>query len=163
MAWLLLFLLVALPFAELAVIVQVAGAVGILDTVALLLIVSLVGVWLAKRAGLGVFARMRQAQLEGRTPSKEVADGALVLLAGGLLLLPGFLSDLVGILLLLPPTRAVVRTLALRQFARRGRVVVVSGRQYGEATGRGRSEIWDVESWEEAPPHRSSGEIGGGS
>jgi UPF0716 protein FxsA len=162
MALLLLLLLVVLPVAELVLIVQVADEIGVLDTLALLALTSLAGVWLAKRAGLGVVNRIRQAQAEGRVPSREVADGALVLLGGLLLLLPGFISDVAGIVLLFPPTRAGIRALALRRFARRGGVVVVGRRGYRDGRGA-EAEIWDVESWEDTPPVRRRGQIGDGS
>jgi UPF0716 protein FxsA len=149
MLFLLLVLLVALPIAELAVLVQVAGSIGVFETIGLLILVSIVGVWLAKRAGLGVIARMRETQARGEAPSRELADGALILLAAGLLVLPGFISDVVGILLLLPPVRAVVRTLVLRRFRDSGNVVVVSGRGRGSAAGG--VEVWDVDSWEDDP------------
>jgi UPF0716 protein FxsA len=145
MGLLLVVLLVVLPVAELTVLVQVAGSIGVLDTLALLVVVSIVGVWLAKRAGLGVVRRLRQAQAAGRVPSREVADGALVLLAGALLLVPGFISDVLGIALLLPPVRAGVRSLALRRFRQSRRVVVLSHRP--DRTGR--SDVWEAESWEE--------------
>jgi UPF0716 protein FxsA len=166
MLFLLLLLLVALPIAELAVLVQVAGSIGVLDTIGLLILVSIVGVWLAKRAGLGVVARMRDAQARGEAPSRELADGALILLAAGLLVLPGFISDVFGILLLLPPVRAVVRTLVLRRFQGNGNVVVVSGRVPGAAAPRG-VDVWDVESWEDTTGNRNDpdgprGELGGG-
>jgi UPF0716 protein FxsA len=161
MGFLLLLLLVVLPIAELTVLVQVAGSIGVLDTFGLLVLVSIVGVWLAKRAGLGVVRRLREAQAAGRVPSREVADGALVLLAGALLLLPGFISDVAGIALLLPPVRAGVRTLALRRFRQRSRLVVV-GRGPGSPRGPGGrrpgdprdADVWDAESWEESPSSR---------
>jgi len=149
MLFLFLILLVALPIAELAVLVQVASATSVLDTIGLLILVSIVGVWLAKREGLWVVARMRETQARGEAPSRELADGALILLAAGLLVLPGFISDAVGILLLLPPVRALVRTLLLRRLRNSSDVVMVGGR--GQGTTRGGVEVWDVESWEEAP------------
>lgn len=155
-------LLLALPVAELVVLVQVAGWVGVLNTIGLLVLVSIVGVWLAKRAGLGVLRRLRRAQAEGRAPSREVADGALILLAAFLLVLPGFISDAVGIALLLPPVRAAVRMVVLRRFRRQGGLVVI-GRRAGRSRG---GDVWDAESWEETPeawPRRRPGdrEIGG--
>jgi UPF0716 protein FxsA len=135
--------------------VQVAGTIGVLDTIGLLVVVSIVGVWLAKRAGLGVVQRLRQAQAEGRPPSREVIDGALILLAAALLLLPGFVGDVVGILLLLPPVRALVRPLILRRLRQDGRVVVVSGRRSAEP------DVWDAESWEDPPEDGPKREIGG--
>ena len=155
MVLLILLLLIALPIVELAVLVQVAGEVGVFNTIGLLILVSLVGVWLAKRAGLGVIARMRRTQADGEVPSRELMDGALILLAAMLLVLPGFVSDAVGILLLIPPVRIGVRTLALRRIRASAQVVVVGAP--GPAP-QGEDDVWDVDSWEDPP---SRGELGG--
>jgi UPF0716 protein FxsA len=125
------FLLV--PLAELAVLIAVGDVIGLLPTLVLLLVVSVAGAWLAKREGLAAWRRFQRALADGRVPTVEVADGAMILLAGALLLTPGFLTDVVGILLLLPPTRAMARRLAPRLAARRlrrgtgRRVVIVDG------------------------------------
>jgi UPF0716 protein FxsA len=123
---------IVVPLAELAVIIAVGNLLGLLPTLVLLLAISIAGAWLAKREGLAAWRRFQLAVAEGRVPTVEVADGAMVLLAGALLLTPGFLTDVVGVLLLLPPTRAAVRRLVPRLAARRlrrrgGRVVIVDG------------------------------------
>jgi UPF0716 protein FxsA len=117
----LLFALV--PLVELYVIIQVGQSIGALNTIGLLLLVSIVGSWLVKREGLEVWRRFQHQVHAGVVPGKEIADGVMVLLAGALLLTPGFLSDVLGILLLLPPVRAVVRAAALRRAARRAGIV----------------------------------------
>lgn len=162
MGLLILLLLIAIPFVELAVLVQVAGSIGVLDTIGLLVVVSLVGVWLAKRAGLGVVTRIRRSQAAGEVPSRELVDGGLILLAAFLLVLPGFVSDALGILLLLPPVRIGVRTLVLRRIRSSAQIVVIGSGQApgsGSATGDG---VWDVDSWEDPPSRRNRGELGGG-
>jgi UPF0716 protein FxsA len=129
---------IIVPLAELAVIVVVGKAFGFLATFALLLGFSLLGAWLARRAGWAAWRRFQVALAQGRVPTAEVADGAMVLLAGALLLTPGFITDMVGLLLLLPQTRALARrrvpALARRRRERRaagrGRV----GVRFGEAT-----------------------------
>jgi UPF0716 protein FxsA len=123
---------ILVPLAELAVIIAVGDVLGLLPTLLLLLGISVAGAWLAKREGLAAWQRFQRALTEGRVPTVEVADGAMILLAGALLLTPGFLTDVVGILLLLPPTRAMARRLAPRLAARRlrrrrGRAVIVDG------------------------------------
>jgi UPF0716 protein FxsA len=124
---------ILIPLAELAVLIAVGNWIGLVPTLVLLLAVSVAGAWLAKREGLAAWRRFQLALTEGRMPSVEVADGAMILLAGALLLTPGFLSDVIGVLLLLPPTRALARRvaprLAERRRLRRGgrRVVVVDG------------------------------------
>ena len=103
----LLFLVV--PIAELAVIVAVAGEIGVGNTIVALIVISVAGAWLAKREGLGVVRRVQAALDARRLPAREVVDGALILFAGALMLTPGFLTDLLAVVLLLPPTRAGVR------------------------------------------------------
>jgi UPF0716 protein FxsA len=116
-ALLLAFILV--PLAELAVIVGLSQQMGLLQTLVLLLGFSIAGSVLAKQQGLEVWRRVRAALARGEMPSAEVVDGFLVLLAGALLLTPGFLTDCVGVLLLLPPVRAALRTLAIRRMRKR--------------------------------------------
>ena len=108
---------IVVPIVELAVIIWVGGQIGALNTIALLLAVSIGGAWLVKREGLGVIRRF-QAQLDaGKIPGRELADGVLIVVAGALLLTPGFISDILGILLLLPPVRSAVRAVALKKVA----------------------------------------------
>ena len=125
MAWLLAVVFVVVPIVELAVILQVGHAIGALETVALLIAVSVAGSWLVKREGVGVLRRISAAVQGGRVPGRELADGALIILAGALLITPGFLSDVLGILLLLPPVRAVVRPVLVGALTKRaiGRTV----------------------------------------
>ena len=123
---------ILIPLAELALLIAVGDVIGLLPTLILLLAVSVAGAWLAKQQGLAAWGRFQLAMAEGRMPTVEVADGAMILLAGALLLTPGFLTDVAGILLLLPPTRALARRLAPRLAARRlrrsgRRVVIVDG------------------------------------
>jgi UPF0716 protein FxsA len=112
-------LFLAVPLAELYVLIQVGQIIGGLETVGLLLLVSVVGAWLAKREGIGVIRRMQAAINAGRVPGTELVDAFLILLAAALMLTPGFLTDIVAILLLLPPVRAGVRRTVRRSLARR--------------------------------------------
>jgi len=104
------------------VIVAVADGLGLVPTLALLLTVSVVGAWLVRVQGFGALGRIQQVLSRGEMPTSELVDGALIVLAGALLLTPGFLTDTVGLLLLVPPTRAVVRTFLVRRFRSRVRV-----------------------------------------
>jgi UPF0716 protein FxsA len=128
---LLLVLFVVVPAAELYVILQAAHAFGVFETIAALLVISVVGAWLCRLEGFGVLRRIQVALDAGRLPTKELQDGALILLAGALLLTPGFLGDVVGILLLLPPTRAVARLWLARLLRNRVGVVMAGGRRRG--------------------------------
>jgi UPF0716 protein FxsA len=120
LGWLFLIFLV-LPIAELAVILQVGQLIGPWYTILLLLAVSAAGAGLVKREGLGVIRRFRRQLEAGAIPGKELADGVLILFAGALLLTPGFITDCVGLLLLMPPVRAVIRASVLRRLAIRAR------------------------------------------
>jgi UPF0716 protein FxsA len=106
---LLLVLFVVVPIVEIYVIIQVGQAIGILPTVALLLADAVLGTWLFRLEGRKAWTAFRDALTQGRVPAKEVADGGLVLLGGAFLLSPGFVTDVVGVLCLLPPTRALLR------------------------------------------------------
>jgi UPF0716 protein FxsA len=108
---LLLALFVVVPIVEIYVIIQVGQAIGVLATVALLLADAVLGTWLFRLEGRKAWTAFRDALNQGRVPAKEVTDGGLVLLGGAFLLSPGFVTDAVGVLCLLPPTRAVLRGL----------------------------------------------------
>jgi UPF0716 protein FxsA len=131
----LILLFIVVPIAELYVIVQVGQAIGIWPTLALLLADALLGSFLLKHQGRGAWRRFNQALAERRFPGKEVADGLLIVIGGTLLLAPGFLTDIVGIFLLVPPTRAIARSV-MRRFTI-GRFAVV-GMQGAGAYGGGR-------------------------
>ncbi|MEA2901850.1 MAG: protein FxsA [Actinomycetota bacterium] len=116
---LLALLFIVLPIIELAVIIQVGQAIGVFNTIAALLVVSFVGAWLVKREGLSVWRRFQQQVQMGVVPGREIGDGVLIMLAGALLISPGFVTDIVGIFLLLPPVRAAVRSAALYRVGRK--------------------------------------------
>ena len=123
---LLVVLFVFVPIVELAVIIQVGHAIGVVDTLLLMVLVSIVGAWLVKREGIGVWRRAQRQLDTGVMPGRELVDGVLIMVAGALLLLPGFVSDCLGILLLLPPVRALVRAVVIRRLRTR----VVAQRTY---------------------------------
>ena len=119
----LLFLVV--PFAELFVLIQVGQLIGALPTVAVLVAISVAGAWLVKREGLATLRRAQAQVSNGRVPGTELVDGVLILFAGALLLTPGFLTDVLGILLLIPPVRLALRAVARKRLARRMDVIEV--------------------------------------
>lgn len=150
MLGLLVVLFLVVPIVELYVIVQVTHSVGVPETILLLIGISLGGAWLAKAAGISVLNRIQQTVRAGRVPSGELIDGGLVLFAGALMITPGFLSDALALLLLLPPTRAVARRTILRRIRAGGGVVnIVVGDRHGSA--RAGDEVWDTEGWEDPP------------
>ncbi|HET9442315.1 MAG TPA: FxsA family protein [Acidimicrobiales bacterium] len=121
----LLFLVV--PFVELFVLIQVGQLIGAWYTIGILVLVSILGTYLVRREGLGVLQRAQAQLRSGQVPGVELVDGAMILFAGALLLTPGFLTDVFGILLLLPPVRSVLRAVALRWLTRRAGFYVERG------------------------------------
>jgi UPF0716 protein FxsA len=149
--------LLLLPVAELAVMIWVGQWIGVWETIALLLMVSFLGAWIVKRQGAGAWRRIRDELGVGRIPTTAILDGALLLTAGVLFLVPGFVTDIAAVVLLLPPTRALVRGTV-------GRRVRISASVGGVAPGRSpRGDVFDVDSHPTPPrpgPHDDRPELG---
>lgn len=147
MIWLLL-LLIAAPLLELYVILQVASVIGGWETIALLLLMGLIGSWLLKVQGLATLGRISAAAAEGRPPTKELVDGLLILIAAAMMLAPGFVGDVIGFVLLLPLTRAPFRSLLLKRFeaGRYGSLFTASGAGGARFMGtfRAGSNVYDT-------------------
>ncbi len=111
---LLLLIFILVPIAELYVIIKVGGAIGILPTLAVLVADAFLGWFLLRQQGRAAWVRFNRALAEGRLPHKEVFDGVLIVFGGALLLTPGFITDIFGLVLLIPPTRALVRAFTMR-------------------------------------------------
>jgi UPF0716 protein FxsA len=134
-----LFVLVVWAVAELFVAIKVADAVGVLVTVLLLLASWPVGVWLLRAEGRAAWRRLEAAVQAGRPPAREAIDGALILLGGMLLIVPGFISDALGLFLLVAATRALARRGIARNFQNR---LVVQATRFT----RRPSSAYDVDS-----------------
>ena len=122
-------LVVVLPLIELYFIVQVGQEFGLIPTVALLIVISAVGSALVKREGLKAFQRFVTAAQTGEELTKEIANGVCILAAGVFLLAPGFISDVIGILLLLSPVRIVIVRIAGRRI--HGKTTVIRATHTG--------------------------------
>jgi UPF0716 protein FxsA len=139
----LVFIFIVVPILELYVLIQIGKAIGILPTIALLILDSVLGAALMRSQGRAAWMRFNRALAEGRVPAREVIDGVLVIFGGALLLTPGFLSDILGLTLLLPPTRALIRRVLVARFG--GRLVAAAatgaenrmGRMFTFQTGGG--------------------------
>jgi len=127
--WLLALALLVVPTAEIAVILAVGRTIGTWPTVALLIVESALGAWLVKREGSRTWTALAQAINSGRMPSRQLADSALVLVGGTLLLTPGFLTDIAGFFFVLPVTRALARNVLEQVVTRRllGGLITVRG------------------------------------
>jgi UPF0716 protein FxsA len=120
-------LFIVVPIVELYVIIQIGGLIGVWPTIALLLADAVLGSLLLRYQGRGAWRRFNLALAERRFPGREVADGLLIAIGGTLLLTPGFITDIVGLIFLVPPTRAIVRRLLRGVVARRFVVVDAPG------------------------------------
>jgi UPF0716 protein FxsA len=118
-ALLLVLIFIVLPIAEIYVIVKVGEAIGVLPTIALLFLDGFLGAALLRSQGRAAWRRFNEALAAGRVPAREVFDGAMVILGGAFLLTPGFITDVIGLVLLVPPTRAAFRGIVSRMARRR--------------------------------------------
>ena len=131
----LLLLFTLLPVAEITLLVKAGGAIGVWPTVGVVLGTGMAGAWLARRQGLSTLARIREDLARGAAPTGELADAALILVAGVLLITPGFITDCTGLVLLLPPALAAIKAWLLA-WVQQG---MASGRIHVAGTGFGPS------------------------
>jgi UPF0716 protein FxsA len=146
----LIVLFIVLPLAELYVILKVGDAIGVAWTILLLAADSLIGSLLLRSQGRSVWRRFNTALAEGKMPHREVMDGVLVIFGGAFLITPGFITDVIGLLLLLPPTRSLIRSQVVRRLGRRVAIGVTT------RAGRRRPRDYDVEGtareYDDVPP-----------
>src|SRR3954453_15753225 len=128
--WLLITAFVAVPILQIYVIIQVGQVLGAWWTILLLVADSILGGWLIRREGRRAWVALTTTLQSGRMPATELADGALILVGGTLMLSPGFVTDAVGILLVLPFTRPIARRFLSRMVARR----LLEARRPGQGT-----------------------------
>jgi UPF0716 protein FxsA len=138
----LILVFIVLPIAELYVILKVGDLIGILPTIALLVADSLLGSWLLRSQGRTVWRRFQETMQAGRIPHREVFDGVLVIFGGAFLITPGFITDVFGVLLLLPPTRSLIRRWLIRRGGRMFGISVATGRRGGRPVSQ---QDFDVE------------------
>ena len=138
-------LFIVIPIVEIYVIIQIGSLIGVWPTIALLLADAVLGSLLLRHQGRGAWRRFNAALAERRFPGREVADGLLIAVGGTLLLTPGFVTDILGAIFLIPPTRALVRRLLRGYMGRRFMVAGVSSMGGAAANGRaGRSYDYDA-------------------
>lgn len=127
-------LFLVVPILEIWVLIQAAEVVGGVNAIALMILISAAAAFLVRREGLGLLMRFQQRVNAGELPTKELLDGLLVAMAGALMLTPGFVTDAVGLLCLLRPSRAIIRTVLIARFGSR---MMVTGPGFGGAPGAG--------------------------
>ncbi|MBJ7358988.1 FxsA family protein [Nocardioides sp.] len=135
LGWVLVAAFIVVPLVEIYVLIQVGQVIGVWWTILLLIADSILGTWLIRREGGRAWRALQSALSSGRMPARELADGALILVGGTLMLTPGFVTDAFGILLILPFTRPVARRLLTTVVARRLVAVPPPGRPRGGGSG----------------------------
>jgi UPF0716 protein FxsA len=140
LGWLLVALFIVVPLVEIYVIIQVGQAIGPWWTILLLIADSILGSWLIRHEGSRAWRALREALDSGRMPAKELADGALILIGGTLMLAPGFVTDAFGILMILPVTRPLFRRLLTNVVANRLVVIGPGGPGTARRPGPGGPE-----------------------
>ncbi len=142
--WLFL-IFVAVPIIEIALFIKVGGAIGLGATLAIVVLTAIAGTWLMRRQGLMTLERLQKSLAEGRNPADPMAQGAMILVAGILLLTPGFFTDAIGFLLLLPPVRVIlIRWITARLLAS-GSVHFSASATTHRHGGTGRSDTIETE------------------
>jgi UPF0716 protein FxsA len=154
LGWLLLVAFVAVPIVEIYVLIQVGQVIGPWWTILLLIADSILGTWLIRREGGRAWRALRAALDSGRMPASELADGALILIGGTLMLTPGFVTDAFGILLILPFTRPVFRRLLAGIVTRRLVVLSTGPRQTTRPGPRSQGTVVQGEVVDDDPHQR---------
>jgi UPF0716 protein FxsA len=163
MGLLILFLVLGLPIAEIAGFVEIGGRIGVLATLAWVFLAAVAGVTVIRLQGVATALQVRAALARDELPARALFDGACVTLAGFLLLFPGFVSDAVAVLLLLPPLRGLLFTAIARRVRTHVQVDIRTGpggRERGVII-EGEFEAVDPEDARETPPRRLPPENGG--
>lgn len=162
MGLLILLLVLGLPIAEIAGFVEIGGRIGVVATLAWVFLAAIAGVTVIRLQGLAIALQVRAALARDELPARALFDGACVTLAGFLLLLPGFVSDAVAVLLLLPPLRGLLFRVIARRVRTHVQVDIRSGRRgRGGVIIEGEFEAVDPEDRREPPPRRLPPENGG--
>ena len=140
MALLLLIAFIAIPLIEIAVFIEVGGLIGVWPTIGLTVLTALLGSWQLRSQGLKTLESARLQLDQGIMPGKELFNGVCLLIGGGCLLIPGFVTDFFGALLFIPPVRELLRRFVGRRMAARGETrVFVDGQEVPQPGARGRS------------------------
>lgn len=166
MPLLLLSLFIAMPLVEIGVFIEVGSAIGLWPTLGAIVLTAIVGSALIRHQGLAIFGQARESFAAGQLPVREIFEGICLLLAGAFLLTPGFVTDGLGALLLIPPFRDLIRTIVLTHFLDRRRVWMNGGAPQESASKDGEKPVtiegkYTVSGSKEDPCEGSSGDDAG--
>ena len=152
--------ILALPIIEIAVFILVGSKIGVLWTIALVVLSALAGSWLLRIQGFGALNRIRAELDAGRDPGRELAHGAMIMLAAVLLLIPGFVTDVIGLLLFIPPVRDVAWRFLKQRIVVNGSVFSTRFDGFRNHTRDNRTIDLDAEDYSRTPDRKSPWRIG---
>lgn len=148
MPFLLFLLFIVLPFVEITLLLQIGAEIGALNTVAVIVGTGMVGAYLAKREGFAVWTRFQQKLAQGGMPGDELLDGLIILVSGALLVTPGVITDVVGFMGLLPPSRSILKSQIKKRFsidtASRVTTQFKTSRQWAQSDSEQRVDITEI-------------------
>jgi UPF0716 protein FxsA len=161
LGYILFILLVAVPIIEIAVFIEVGGLIGLWPTIAVIIVTAAIGAGLLRLQGLAVMYRAQEAMARGEMPLIHVFDGFCLLFAGAMLLTPGFVTDVVGFLLFVPPLRILLRRSIVALVAARGGIHVWNGSETGSGPAAGSVIDGDFEDITDGrnPPKKDPGGV----
>ncbi len=136
---LLVFLFIAVPVAEISVLIRVGGAIGPLNTILFVIFTAVLGAYLVRQQGLATLTKLQQETNAGRVPAMQIAEGVALLFAGAVLMTPGFITDAIGFSILIPPIRQAFITWAAKHFFTG---TVASGGVYTASTSASNSQAY---------------------
>ena len=119
MGFKLFLLLVIIPIVELAILIKVGSIIGTLNTIIVVILTAVIGAYMVRLEGLGVLSRIQQNMVQGVFPAEELINGVMILIAGALLLTPGFFTDIIGFLMVFPVSRNVIKRFVKRYIEKR--------------------------------------------
>lgn len=119
----LLLLFILVPISELAIFIALGDKIGLAPTLGIIVLTAILGAYLTKSQGIKALNKYQQALTQGKLPHDEVMDGLMILIAGAVLLTPGFLTDAIGFSLLIPPFRRVIKAIIKDRLRERANVV----------------------------------------
>lgn len=162
MALILLACFIAVPILEIAILIEVGSEIGVWQTIGLVILTAIVGTALLRQQGIATLRRAQQSLERNQFPVAEAADGVCLFLAGAFLLTPGFFTDTIGFMLLIPPLRRLMMLGAIRFLHARGTIDIRGGRPHGDGArydrGNGGPTIdgdWhEVDTGRPGPPRR---------
>ncbi|VAW98929.1 hypothetical protein MNBD_GAMMA23-2149 [hydrothermal vent metagenome] len=130
----LLLLFVSIPILEIYLLIKVGDSIGAFATVVLVVLTAVVGVWLLRLQGFATLARAQQSMARGEMPATTLFEGLMLFFAGALLLTPGFFTDAIGFILLIPFTRQWISAYILKRTITNGQFYAASGKSHSRAS-----------------------------